>query len=179
MAEAGSGGQTTKDRPRKWRTILLFASLAVNFAVVGVVAGAYVNRDRFVPRLQGMGARDIGFAPFISALEQEDRRALGRALRGQGPDPREMGAALQDQFTRLFAALAAEPFDPEAVEAIFEEQQVLLTANQDVGRQALVNQFAQMSQEERMEYAVRLREMLARGPDRDKDRRPPPGDRDD
>ena len=67
--------------------VTLFASLAVNLLIVGVVLGAVVTRDRDGgPADKMRAARDLAPPPFVFALEPQDRRALMQDFRDAAPD---------------------------------------------------------------------------------------------
>jgi len=76
-------------QPRKLWRIVLVTSLALNLAVVGVIGGLALRSsgDKGPPRNFDVGLGSIG-----RALSQEDRRAIGSALRN-APGSRASGRA--------------------------------------------------------------------------------------
>jgi len=160
MNEQVSQAQGVK---RKLR-VLLFASLALNLLIVGMVLGAvfsHQSEDRHrSPRMSQPGGA------LTAALSREDRRDVGRELRKAIRAERAIQDDRQIVFDRIIAALNSEPYDPnelrQAVEAHFKwaEHRV------ELGVDILVKQFDNMSEESRLTYAERLKEVLASGPGR-------------
>jgi uncharacterized membrane protein len=97
---------------RRGLKIALAVSVALNLAVAGLVAGAWVKGGpgHVMPR-------DLSFGPFSEALNAEDRRALRKALLDRAPGFRDARKAAQAEFTALLAALRASPFDPAAAQS--------------------------------------------------------------
>jgi uncharacterized membrane protein len=139
--------------------VTLFTSLAVNLLILGAVAGFFVfgapdhraDRDRI----------DFGLF-YTRALSEEDRRALRRdfvaGLERQG---RDRGAFLADMRDTL-DAVRARPFDTEAFVSAMAEQSDRRARREEMGRQALANRLAAMSDEERIAYADRIEDRLSK-----------------
>ncbi|WP_010141908.1 periplasmic heavy metal sensor [Oceanicola sp. S124] len=137
--------------------ILLFASLALNLAVVGLVIGL-LSRTPF----KGPPRPDQVAGALTFALSEPDRRAIGREIfremRAQGegrPNRRE-------EYARVLAALRAEPFQPEDLAQVFALQRDTAMRFQQAGQKALMSRILLMSQDERMAFADRLEEGLQR-----------------
>ena len=162
-----SEGQKPKAR-FQWGRVVLAVSLAANLAVVGIVAGVALRRDAWMDRARALEVRDMGFGPYVGAMEGEDRRALGRAFFREAGEAREERARAQGQFEALMGALRQEPFDAGRVEALLLSQQARLVEGQRIGTRLLVAQLAQMDREERLEYADRLDRILTRPPHGDR-----------
>jgi uncharacterized membrane protein len=148
-----------EDPRRPWRRWLLVASLGLNLAFVGLVAGAVLR-----------GPPEAGPAPglwhYARALPDAHRRDLGRALRASRPDwggPRE---ALRAQRAELAAALTADPFDPDAVAAILREEARLTGTLAERGTRLLFDQIVQMDADERAAFAAAILQERRRGPHR-------------
>lgn len=132
---------------RLWR-IVLVVSLALNVAVVGLVAG-------FALRGHSMGppARfDLSLGPVAGALSHDHRRAIARALREDGGLRRGGPAGLD----ALVAALRADPVDPVAVEDAARQSSEFVRRVQDRAAEALTAQILAMSAEERAALADRI-----------------------
>ena len=145
---------TLRAIPRPWR-YLLVASLALNVAVAGVVIGSAF--DRHGP---GRGPRMDGpLAPLVMSLPDATRQELfaemKRVLRA---DPGER----RESFEALLSAIRAEPFEPEAVTAALREQRDLGDARLRALETALAAELADLSAEDRAEYAERLRNSVRR-----------------
>ncbi|MFN3662874.1 periplasmic heavy metal sensor [Yoonia sp.] len=152
----------TVARPsRIWR-IVLVVSLALNLAVVGVIAGAVVS-GRFG---DGPPRRiDFGLGPVARALTSEERREIGRELRPQR-------GALGDhdfraQMAAMTAALRAEPYDGAMMQALMEDQAAHLAQMQASARRAVLDMIAAMTPERRRSFADQLEQEWQRRPARD------------
>ncbi len=117
-----SGDQTPVRPTRSGRGLrwALGISLALNLAVVGMVAGAMLRDGS---GMRGAMVRDLGFGPFTEALSREDRRALRQALFERAPEIRQARQQRQEDLQALVAILRAEPFDAAALAAAMAEQE--------------------------------------------------------
>lgn len=148
--------------------ILLFLSLAMNLAIVGLVAGVLVTGGPGKPPPRN--PRDA-VAPYTQALTREERREIGRQLfremRKDGPRD-EQRARARAEYHRALELLRAEPFEAEAFAALLTEQNARAAARQARGQEILVAYVAGMSPEARADFADRVAAALARGEDRRK-----------
>ncbi|WP_170325654.1 periplasmic heavy metal sensor [Ruegeria arenilitoris] len=140
---------------RRWVTVLLAVSLALNLLVVGVALGT-------VYRVKGgdRGKPPPGFGPAIyRALPKEDRKAL----RGELSERHVKGAKLRAQdFAALEAALRAEPFDPTVVQALLQQQAQSMAELQGALQKEWLDRITAMTDAERQIYADRLQEVVQR-----------------
>lgn len=154
---------------RPWLKVLLFVSLALNLAIAGTVVGAvlkYGPRDGHrPPRL------DMVVGPYTHALNDADRRAIGRKLREEYKASRPSRETVRAQFDSVLAALRTTPYDGARVEAMLMRQMRAGTERQELGQRLLLERLGAMSDAERAEFADRLEEGLSRhrphGPLRD------------
>ena len=145
---------------RIWRIVLIF-SLALNLAVVGIVAGAMIS-GRFG---DGPPRRiDFGLGPVARALTSDERRDIGRDLR---QDHNLRSHDFRGQMAAMTAALRADPYDPAAMQALLEDQAARLSQVQANARLAVLERIAAMSPARRSAFADRLEEELQRRPGRD------------
>ncbi len=154
----------TKPSPRPappWMRVALIASLAVNLAVAGLVAGAYFRGDGNRPPEERL-ARDLGGAPFIRALPKEDQRAVLRRIWRNRDTVREGRASLRKRLGTLMTVLAADTFDRARVEDLLAEQRAQMGARQSLGEAAFLDHFETLSQAERVAYVESLRKSLRR-----------------
>lgn len=142
--------------PRKLWRIVLVLSLALNLAIVGIVAGAAVSGrlGKGPPR-----AFDMGLGPVARALDPAARRAIGAALR----DDRDLrGLDMRAQFAAMMIALRRDPFDRDALQDVMIRQSERMMALQGKARDALIDQIDRMTPEERARFADRLENELRR-----------------
>lgn len=142
--------------------ITLGLSLALNLAVVGVIAGAMVRHGEG----GAPGARHASFGayglPYVIALSRSDRRALGREVRS--------GAGWPDRATRrahydeVLGALRATPFDKDALAGTVARQAETTIAVQKTAQSAWLEMVAGMSDGDRRAYADAVEQVLNRGP---------------
>lgn len=139
-----------------WLRLALAVSLALNLAVVGMVAGAILHRRdavRTVPLDPGRGL--FGLIAMLPPERREDLRdSLG------GPPPRSEIAA---QWTALREAL----LQPEATAADLQAQLAQIRLDQGMRAEALeaalAGELSGMSFEERKAYVARLERLRPGG----------------
>ncbi len=135
---------------------LLVVSLALNILIVGVVAGAVINKPGKRGG-HGHGPAADAVVAFSRALPREERRKLGRRIRDhfhQEQGDKWDGTAAREN---LLSALNADPFDKDALAAAMENQQKLFMARQGAAREVFLGFIAEMTHEERVEYATNVR----------------------
>ncbi|NNF72341.1 MAG: periplasmic heavy metal sensor [Rhodobacteraceae bacterium] len=155
---------TPVTRTPLWIRVTLVVSLALNLLVVGIVMGSVAtrDRDRGAPGAQIGAARDLGPLPFVMALEPQDRRALGRALRSEASSLRQNREELRVRFEALLAAIRADTFDAETVRGLLAEQRDIGIERQLIGERILLDRLGEMNVDERRAYAERLDKSLRR-----------------
>ncbi|RPE72022.1 heavy-metal resistance protein [Pacificibacter maritimus] len=148
--------------------IVLIASLALNLAVVGLIAGAALRGDRDsksgADRARVMQSRDIGFGPYVAAFEKGQKRSLGQAFIGKAGRQDKARNTVQAQFEDILAVLTAEPFDADAFKSAMLVQLNGLAELQQIGAEVITDQVAAMTPEARAVYAERLDQALTRPP---------------
>lgn len=147
--------------------IALAVSVALNLAVLGVVAGAML-RDG--PGMRVAMVRDLGFGPYSEALAPEDRKALRRALFDRAPDLRDTRRLMREDTEALLALLRADAFDATAFETRMEAQHQRMESQLRLGQDLLQEFIAAMSPDARRAFADRLEAVLRRASkDHDRD----------
>ena len=165
---------TEERNPQRTGRVLKWAlglSLALNLIVVGFLAGAAM-------RFSGKSWSDrrpgpellISGAPFVRALPHDAKRALGRKLRREETDM-PTRAERRALYTGMIEILRTEPFDPDAISAIFATQARTAQTLQSRAQAGWIEIVSAMTAAERAEVASRLEEALTRRRDKD-DRRP-------
>ena len=136
--------------------IALAVSVALNLAVVGVVAGAALKHGGSGHEME----RDIGFGPFSEALSREDRRALRGQILQRAPELRSVRKEMQADTQSLLAVLRAEPFDAAGLAAVMETQRARMAGRLEVGQAVLRDFLIAMTPEARKDFADRLEARL-------------------
>ena len=163
MADAGqnAGPETgPQNGPRMSRKLkaLLIGSLALNLVVVGLFIGAAFKHGGPTGRYEHSDA-------LVRSLEQDDRRAIGKAVReAQGGGRKAFWAAQKETLKAVAVALRAEPFDAAALEAALARKSAHLHKSRDAAEAAMLERFVAMSPAARAELADRLEAALERGP---------------
>lgn len=147
-------------KPGRGLRIALALSVALNLAVLGVVAGA-ILRDG--PILGAGMVRDLGFGPYTEALVPEDRKALRRALFQRAPEMRDTRRLMREDAEALLAVLRADSFDPQAFRQRMESQHERMEKQLRLGQDLLQEFIAAMTPENRRAFADRLEAGLRRG----------------
>ncbi|MCV6593201.1 MAG: periplasmic heavy metal sensor [Silicimonas sp.] len=144
-------------KKRRWLIPLLIVSLALNLAVAGAILGREFSPDKSSKRDRISGpVRSVIGAPFFRALDKDDRRALIRELREEGPRIRENRESLRLRLEAFLSALRSEPFDADEVRRLMGDQRSVAQGRQELGEMLLLNRLQDMSTEERAAYADRL-----------------------
>lgn len=138
----------------RWMRVLLVVSLAVNLAVVGVVAGWALrhggHHGHHPSRL------DMAGGPLTRALSDEDRREIGLRMRQVWRESGGNRAGFRSSFDALVVDLRAVPFDPDRVAERMREQREGFAARFEMGQEVLIAHLAAMSDADRAAYADRL-----------------------
>ncbi|SEQ27638.1 periplasmic heavy metal sensor [Thalassovita taeanensis] len=141
-----------------WMQVMLFASLALNLAVAGLVIGSVLTHGhpngRRPPRMVEVAG------PYTHALSRADRREIIYALRSEYREGRPSREQIRDEFNAVIAALRAVPYDPGRVAAIVERQMAVGMDRQELGQRLLLERLAAMNDAERAGFADRLAEAL-------------------
>lgn len=144
----------------RWMRLALVASLAVNLAVAGLVGGAFLAH-RGAPggdRAEARDGPDISIGAMTQALSRDDRRALRDAVMA---DRQARRAAAVEDLRVLATVLRADPFDPGAVQAVFDRQVARLSDGLQSGQQVMAQRFTAMTPSERASMADRLEAVAA------------------
>lgn len=163
---------TPQKPPLRWGRLVLFVSLALNLAVVGVVGGSMLGRkghDR-----KDFVARDVGFGLFNEAFTEDDRKELRRAYSKANPNIRAERDQMRNDLQTILTALRAEPFDVAVLRAALDAGAARIEVRQAQGQALVLDHLTMMSEDERAEVANRLENALTRRPRGPKP--PPPGD---
>ncbi|WP_068112931.1 periplasmic heavy metal sensor [Tropicimonas marinistellae] len=142
-------------RRRIWLRVLLFVSLAMNLAVVGIVAGAYLSRVDDKERPERI-ARELGLGPFLMALDADNREALYASAKARRGELVEGRAAWGTAFRETLTLIRQEPFDEARFLDLVERQAQIASRGRSIGQEELAVQLARMSPQERAAFADKL-----------------------
>lgn len=148
---------------------LLIASLCLNVAVIGGVAGIAL-RSAGDDKGGHSAPRHSGFGPWSGGIAHEDRKALRQAFDATGYDFRAEWRADRADREALVAALRAEPFSEAAVSDVAARLQARALARMQFSDGVIRDYILAMTPEGRLAYADRLENSLKRGPRKDDDR---------
>jgi len=151
--------------PGRWR-FLLFASLALNLLIVGMVAGALLRGGpggKAGLRGDAPPLYNLGYGPYGRAFSKADRKIITEAMAARSPELRENREEFRARSLTLLQGLRAVPYDPDVVQEIISQQQASLQDRQSIGRSLLLDHLAAMDDEARAKYADRLERSLRRG----------------
>lgn len=155
-------------RVPRWIKIALGLSLAVNFAVMGMVAGAMLRGG---PKGPPPSAGNFAFA-YVRALPREDRREIFEGVRRAGGEGQLSRADRRALYTEMLTALRAPDLDRNAVSAVLDKQNVASVGVQSAVQIRWLDLVEGMSIEERSAYADAVQEVITRGHKRHKNRKP-------
>jgi uncharacterized membrane protein len=140
-----------------WTRIALAVSVALNLAVAGLAAGAWLKDGPY----RGM-PRELSFGPFSDALSPEDHHAMRAALKDRAAGFRAEREAARTELAALLTALRATPFDPAAVKASLSAISTRAADRLELGRSLIGERILAMSDAERQAFADRLERGLKR-----------------
>lgn len=140
-----------KPKTGKAVRIALAVSVALNLAVIGIVAGALLRdgpRGRFI--------RELDFGPYGEAFSPADRAAMRDAFLSRDVNMRDMRDQMRSEGAALVALLRAETLDLSKLSALMQAQQGRMLDRIDLGRELVAERIAAMSAQERRAFADRL-----------------------
>lgn len=106
----------TSPRPRRWPRVVLAVSLVLNILFIGLVAGRLLAGGVFGPApFGGPPMREL--PELAQALPDDERDMAWAAFRERAPELRTAFMAIGAARDGVMDALAAEPFDPDAMDA--------------------------------------------------------------
>lgn len=156
MTEPAPNG-SSKGSMRPWLRIVLFASLALNLAVLGIVAGAFA---RFGPAMDRLPRADRIAGIYTHALTVEDRHRIGRELLRDHRDALPTRQAMSAEYQAMVTVLRSQPFDADTAAAILRRQLDFGQTRAELGHALLLQRLTEMSDAERADYADRLEQAL-------------------
>jgi uncharacterized membrane protein len=110
MTDTGSRVSKARWQLPRWTMVLLIASLALNFAIIGVVAGSIWRVRAHQPPVRGVTPNLLGYA---ASLPQARRDLIWNATAEQRQYIRPFRREIRAAREQVMHAIAAEPFDGE------------------------------------------------------------------
>ncbi|PRY24910.1 putative membrane protein [Aliiruegeria haliotis] len=143
----------TRRRSPVWMRVVLFVSLALNLAILGLVGGAVSGTWRHDEDRPIRISRELGLGPYLMALEKDDRRAILKASRARKDSLREGRNAWRQAFAESLAVLRSDPFDAMRMADLLEIQNRQAISGWRLGQDILVARLGEMSPEARRAFA--------------------------
>jgi len=140
----------------RWQKRLLVGSLALNLIIVGAIAGLALSGG---PK-GGPSRLDLTAGPITRAMESEQRDNVRHALRDSNVFRPANRAQMREDMQALLMTLRAETFDEESFRAALNRQRERLQTGQETVLNAVTNEIADMSLEQRTAFADRLEQHL-------------------
>jgi len=145
-----------------WLKIVLFASLALNLLVVGLIAGAALGKG---PHNRSPGLSALGFSPFVRALPRADRDAIAEAFKQKSGSFQDNRRALRREFDAFLTSLRAETIDEAELRRLIESQGKRVTERRGLAQELVIERIVAMTPEARAEFADELdKAFKRRGP---------------
>ncbi|MEQ8857113.1 MAG: periplasmic heavy metal sensor [Pseudomonadales bacterium] len=130
----------------RWLLVVLIASLAVNLALAGFVVGRLSGPDGLAPASLDPS---LGMFRVLRELPEARREALGPPLRDHFRGLRGELRRMREAQRQINDALAAEPFDADALTAALGGFRAALLDSQQANHALLVRMARAMTAEER------------------------------
>ena len=164
MSETIDGAPTPPLPPKTGHgvKVALFVSLAINILIVGLIVGAMSHRWRDRDMMQGPAMADLGFGPYIAALDDGQRRDFVREVLGSAKDFRKNREEIRSGIEGMLTLLRAPTFDVAAFDATLKAQSLKLEERRALAIDLFVKRVAEMTPEAREELADRLARVLRR-----------------
>ncbi len=146
--------QTTKTG--RWKNWLLIASLALNLAIVGIIAGFALRGDtgrKGPPR----GVPNDMVRELVRAVPESQREALREDLSAKREEMQQIRHTVVEGRSELVRVLVAPDFDISRVVAILDNHRVILSRITSGGHELIIRRIENMSPEERQIFAKNLR----------------------
>lgn len=150
------------DSPKQRLPIWLIASLMVNALLVGLLIGGGLGQKRAGPPLPGGGSEQALMRGIDQGVSPDDRRLVRQAFRRAFSDSRSERLALREARRQLALALAADPYDPDAVQDQFSAMREVEGKMKARMHTVLAEQFGTLSAEQREAIIADLRNRAGR-----------------
>ncbi|MEQ9144407.1 MAG: periplasmic heavy metal sensor [Parvibaculaceae bacterium] len=143
---------------RRWLGPVLLVSLVLNLFLIGLFVAGMIYRHGPGGPVHAMLAMQNSIV--AQHLSEEERNAFRAAMRPRMRDMRPFFEGVRDARRGVSEAVAAEPYDPDAVRSAFTELRRALMAVGEHSQNAMIEVFADLPPETR----ARIAEGMLRGP---------------
>ncbi|MEM9268233.1 MAG: periplasmic heavy metal sensor [Pseudomonadota bacterium] len=140
----------------------LFASIAVNVVLVGLIAGA-VFRDK-AQQPQAQLLRGDILRPLYQALPAEDQKQVRQQLAEQSASFRVVRREFVRANRDVMTALTATPFEEAQLARAIEGHRGILLKFGQSGQAVIITHLSSLSEAERAAVAEALRQNMSRRP---------------
>lgn len=161
------------ESPKPRLPIWLIASLMANALLIGLFIGGGLGQKRAGPAIGGGGSEQALMRGIDQSIPADQRRATRQAFRRAFADTRQERIKLRDARQKLGQLLAADPYDPDAVQAGFAAMREADNAMKARMHDVLAEQFGALSAEQRRAIIQDFNQRT-RGPGGRNNRPPPP-----
>lgn len=155
-----NSAKSPRVRAPRWMRIAFGVSLALNLAVVGLLAGTFARFGG--PPSHGPGTVNYAM-PYVRALPRESQREIFRAVRDQLPRDGHSRQARRALYAEMIEALKADPFDPVRVQSILARQNAAAVLVQNAAHIAWLAHISTMTPQARAAYAEEVSEAMRHG----------------
>lgn len=143
-------------RCSRWLWILLVLSVTLNLIAVGMIGGRYLRKMDRDPELGRWQSRIVRMLP-------DERQAMGREIMlGNKAELAEIRSALKAANTEVWAALRAEPFEPEKFKAALDARRAAMAERFGLLHLQMVEITTNLTASERAEIAEKMEERSKR-----------------
>jgi uncharacterized membrane protein len=137
---------------------LLIASLGLNLVIAGLVVGAKMGGHGDHKRGSAKYAGGAGMHLLMKSLPDSKRGEVRKYFHEKRGKMRANGDAMRNSLTAISTAISAQPFDENALTEAFTEQRTHITAVAQDAQKSFVAIIAGMTDDEREEYVVNMKE---------------------
>ncbi|KAB7615378.1 periplasmic heavy metal sensor [Amylibacter sp. SFDW26] len=148
----------SEPKKRNWMKYLLIVSLGANLVIAGLIIGAKASGHG---PMKG-SHMNHGMRAFVSAMPESKRSEVRAYFKKNRSKMRAGGEAMHQTRIEIQNILAAQPFDPEALNTVFTQQRSRVTSVTKDAQAALVKIITDMTDVERAEFAENLKKQRLR-----------------
>ncbi len=149
-----------KTTSTKWKNWLLIGSLALNLAIIGLLAGLWLRGpgdNRGKPPPQADLLREL-----VRAVPKDHRGELRRDLGSKQQEMRAFRTTMKNRRNELVQVLVDPQFDISQVVAIFDDHRLILSRITSGGHEIIIRRIEAMTAQERAVFAQNIQSIEAK-----------------